>query len=114
MFKTYKTIKYRHNRIHIAQDSRYQSNCQNEEKLCRICYGQGRNLVSPCQCKGSVKYIHKHCLLKWIKVSKSKKCEICNSKYKVNIITRRKLSFWQKLKKKFKSKNSYQINIYDL
>lgn len=119
MFNTYKTIKNKHNRVHVVPNSIYnleKDNDKNDEpKYCKICYGGGRNLISPCDCKGSIKYIHKHCLLKWIKISESKKCEICNSKYRVNIITRHRLSWFKKLKKRILGRNrSYSISIYDL
>ena len=67
---------------------------------CRVCFCEGNfeglnPLISPCNCSGSVKYIHLNCLRKWLtskittKVSstndiycyvyKSLKCEICQS-----------------------------------
>ena len=67
---------------------------------CRICFCEGNfeginPLISPCNCSGSVKYIHLNCLRKWLttkiitKVSanndiycyvfKKLKCEICQS-----------------------------------
>ena len=36
-----------------------------EEKGCRLCWGGEDDgpLVQPCACRGSVKLIHKHCLV---------------------------------------------------
>ena len=51
---------------------------------CKICLDNDKieNFMSPCECKGSLKYIHKICLEKSIKSSKdSSKCEICNYKF---------------------------------
>ena len=51
---------------------------------CKICLENDKieNFMSPCECKGSLKYIHKICLERSIKSSKdSSKCEICNYKY---------------------------------
>lgn len=31
---------------------------------CRICF-EGGNLISPCHCQGSMKYVHYSCLLRW-------------------------------------------------
>ena len=90
MFKVFRSIKEKHNRVHVIQEHYNKhiiNNLLEDDKLCKICYRSGKCLVSPCNCEGSIKYIHKHCLLKWMKISQSKKCEICMSKYKVNIIT---------------------------
>ena len=105
------------NRVHIIPknySNKINMNKIIDERVCKICYSYGRCLISPCNCKGSIGYIHKRCLLKWIKISESKKCEICHSDYKVNIITSNRLNFWQKMKKKFKITPNYQISIYDL
>ena len=37
------------------------------EKRCRLCYGGEEDgpLVQPCACRGSIRWIHEHCLTKW-------------------------------------------------
>ena len=37
------------------------------EKRCRLCYGgeEAGPLVQPCACRGSIRWIHEHCLTKW-------------------------------------------------
>ena len=91
---------------------------ENNNKLnsfkCRICFSEGifegkNPLISPCNCTGSVKYIHLNCLRKWLtskvtlKTSSSNniycysfqylECEICKSiipeqvEYRGNIIS---------------------------
>lgn len=47
-------------------------------------------LITPCNCHGSIQYIHQYCLKTWIKTNYSKnildaKCELCNTPY---LITR--------------------------
>mmetsp|Transcript_4766 Transcript_4766/g.7234 ORF Transcript_4766/g.7234 Transcript_4766/m.7234 type:complete len:431 (+) Transcript_4766:101-1393(+) len=39
----------------------------NEEKLCRYCFGDETDgpLISPCQCSGGQKYVHLDCLRRW-------------------------------------------------
>ena len=43
-----------------------------KKKLCRICYLEEEEsnienpLIQPCQCSGSLKYIHLNCLLHWL------------------------------------------------
>ncbi|XP_055886986.1 E3 ubiquitin-protein ligase MARCHF2-like isoform X2 [Biomphalaria glabrata] len=56
---------------------------------CRICQvsGDSDNLVSPCKCSGSLKYVHYSCLLKWIEYSSRRTrgepmCELCHFVYK--------------------------------
>ena len=58
---------------------------------CRICLEQSRlsDLVSPCRCNGSLKYIHKACFINWIDKSKSLVCELCKSYYR-NIVVQSK------------------------
>ena len=46
-------------------------NNNNKKRNCRICYGDEENiienpLISPCICKGSMKYIHYKCLKNWL------------------------------------------------
>lgn len=48
---------------------------------CKYCYEDGGILVSPCKCDGSMKYVHKTCLQKHIKLNNVHKCEICNHEY---------------------------------
>ena len=70
-----------------------------EEKLCRICLSEDEPdnpIISPCQCTGSVKYIHLDCIREWLHGKMHKKetalvnsyiwrgleCEICKQYYK--------------------------------
>ncbi|KAI5791755.1 RING finger domain-containing protein [Peziza echinospora] len=66
-----------------------------QEKTCRICLDTttlsydpelGR-LLSPCKCRGSVKYVHEECLNRWRELSSNKKsyyqCTTCGYKYKL-------------------------------
>lgn len=56
------------------------------EYVCRICLEEDNleNLISPCKCNGTIKYIHKDCLDKWRTVSKSKfHCTLCDEEYNV-------------------------------
>ncbi len=59
---------------------------ENEEKICRICFdGSGGELISPCNCSGSSKYIHRSCLDQWISSGHNpdakKICNTCQYKY---------------------------------
>ena len=57
---------------------------------CKICLEHVEKYKQYCNCSGSIKYIHKHCLIKYIKQNQNKieninyyrhkiKCTICNS-----------------------------------
>ena len=52
--------------------------------LCRICYGEGETtnpLIRPCNCNGSVAFIHKPCLFQWIQTSLTQRCSLCAAVY---------------------------------
>jgi hypothetical protein len=71
-----------------------------DNKTCRYCLEDStedtyHNLISPCKCSGSQKYVHKNCLLEWIISNNSDrdiepgyfnnndiKCEVCQTKYR--------------------------------
>jgi len=54
------------NNINYSQDSLNSNNIDN--RVCRICFGgvndiiESGKLISPCKCKGSMKYVHVNCL----------------------------------------------------
>ncbi|XP_027885295.1 E3 ubiquitin-protein ligase MARCH7-like isoform X1 [Xiphophorus couchianus] len=64
----------------------------NEDNQCRICYGDHSDadpLLSPCQCSGSLTYIHCSCLRTWIRtrlqsgstLGAATRCEICTKTF---------------------------------
>ena len=55
------------------------------EDICKICHcgsqESGTPLITPCLCAGSIKFVHEECLImKWVKTSTSKTCELCKHK----------------------------------
>ena len=56
---------------------------------CRICLEEDDvdNMIYPCKCKGTTKYVHKHCLNEWRTTSENrdnfKRCEMCHYEYKI-------------------------------
>ena len=56
---------------------------------CRICLEEDNvdNMIYPCKCKGTTKYVHKHCLNEWRTTSENrdnfKRCEMCHYEYKI-------------------------------
>lgn len=63
-------------------------NEKRKEKMfkCRVCFCEGNfegknPLISPCNCTGSVKYIHLNCLRKWLTSKINMKCSQTNNIY---------------------------------
>ncbi|PAA73956.1 hypothetical protein BOX15_Mlig024090g3 [Macrostomum lignano] len=57
---------------------------------CRICLSEASSidLISPCRCTGTQKYVHNGCIMAWIRLEgevepKKLACEICGSKYRM-------------------------------
>ena len=95
-------------REHYKTDMKYMqsslklsTNNPKTKRTCRICYGEDNTddspLIQPCQCSGSMKYIHLACLKKWIETTlcikiysnehyahyslKNIECELCKAKF---------------------------------
>lgn len=50
---------------------------------CRFCF-EGGQLISPCKCSGSQKWIHETCLKKWYNMkSENSVCSVCKYRFKV-------------------------------
>lgn len=62
----------------------------NTEYQCRICLENDDidNLIYPCKCKGSSKFVHKSCLNEWRTTSTNRenfnRCELCHYQYVVS------------------------------
>jgi len=76
------------------------SNIVNDEEesisRCRYCFDKDGDLISPCECKGSNKYVHLECLKKWqystllsqsthpkYQTDIDEKCNVCLSKFTI-------------------------------
>jgi Protein involved in mRNA turnover and stability len=64
------------------------------EPCCRVCQcdASEEELISPCLCSGSVKWIHESCLIQWMKSSFKESCELCIQKIKT---TKRRKPIWK-------------------
>lgn len=53
-----------------------------EEEACRICHlpaEEGRPLRHPCACRGSIRFVHDDCLLRWLATRRgglASRCEV--------------------------------------
>ncbi|RWR99445.1 E3 ubiquitin-protein ligase MARCH8-like protein, partial [Dinothrombium tinctorium] len=43
------------------------------------------NLIAPCSCSGSLRYVHHYCLQQWIRSSNNKSCELCQYHFKMTV-----------------------------
>ncbi|VDN06767.1 unnamed protein product [Thelazia callipaeda] len=41
------------------------------------------NLISPCECRGSVQFVHSQCLQHWFDVMHTRRCQICKAEYEL-------------------------------
>lgn len=62
-----------------------------QDPQCRICLEVNNifDMISPCRCNGSLKFVHQHCLKLWLlKSDKSEidisSCEVCKTKFVMN------------------------------
>lgn len=82
-------MEFFRNNMNNSQDSMNTNNVDN--RVCRICFGgvndilESGKLISPCKCKGSMKYVHVNCLNEWRLASANKssyyQCDQCKYKY---------------------------------
>ncbi|NP_001074165.1 uncharacterized protein LOC791214 [Danio rerio] len=54
-----------------------------EEPFCRICHEDSAagDLLSPCECAGSLAMVHRVCLEQWLTASGTSSCELCHFQY---------------------------------
>lgn len=45
--------------------------------MCWICYDSGGDLVAPCKCTGSIRYVHRECIETWLQQSHTTHCPNC-------------------------------------
>ena len=69
---------------------------------CRICFGKEtasmpsadepeylknpklvRMLQGACKCRGTMRYVHERCLLKWLQMKKIRRCDLCTAEITV-------------------------------
>lgn len=67
-----------------------------QTQMCRICHETDRPLIRPCLCKGSLKFVHRTCIQKWLQHREPGapiKCEICQAKFVYSYTSRSPLFF---------------------
>lgn len=67
-------------------------------RTCRNCHDEGGDLIAPCLCSGTMKWVHRSCLDTWRTVSPNKlsfsECDVCHFKYRVQ---QKPVSAWDKI-----------------
>ncbi|KAK5648820.1 hypothetical protein RI129_003712 [Pyrocoelia pectoralis] len=63
--------------------------------VCRICHtsSTSEHLISPCNCKGTLAYVHLTCLERWLNQSSRNYCELCM--YHYNAVQTLRYGFWE-------------------
>src|SRR5258706_13178171 len=56
-----------------------------ENKMCRICLDTEGLLITPCNCCGTIGYMHELCLMKWLSNKSDNSCEICKHEYQFGV-----------------------------
>ncbi|XP_031571165.1 E3 ubiquitin-protein ligase MARCH2-like [Actinia tenebrosa] len=62
-----------------------------DEPFCRICHETGgkrghQRLIQPCLCSGTLGNVHRACIERWLTVTKTNKCTICEFQYKTKMV----------------------------
>ncbi|XP_067430579.1 E3 ubiquitin-protein ligase MARCHF3-like isoform X1 [Thunnus thynnus] len=68
-----------------------------ESPMCRICHDSGaqEELLSPCECSGTLATIHRSCLEHWLSASGTSHCELCHYQFTVQRKSRPLLEWLQ-------------------
>ncbi len=82
----------------LAFETMDQKGCEINIKECRICQQSNneKSLISPCDCRGSIKYVHIKCLKVWMQTTKEEFCGLCRTRYDIYHFKKGK-SFWKYL-----------------
>lgn len=61
------------------------SNSSDGAPTCRICFfGDAKQpLLEPCNCRGTIGYVHRECLERWIQRTVDPQCQVCHFHYTV-------------------------------
>ncbi|XP_029825455.1 E3 ubiquitin-protein ligase MARCHF3-like [Ixodes scapularis] len=88
--------------------SENETSSMGEVSMCRICFRGARagNLLSPCNCKGTIGLVHKECLEEWLSRRNTDECNICSFQFKVE---RTPKSIWDWLRDPGSQANRWYI-----
>ncbi|GAA6227230.1 E3 ubiquitin-protein ligase MARCH3-like isoform X1 [Lates japonicus] len=74
-----------------------QCSAGSENPMCRVCHDSGaqEELLSPCECSGTLATIHRSCLEHWLSASGTSFCELCHYQFTVQRKSRPLLEWMQ-------------------
>ncbi|KAI8073362.1 hypothetical protein BC940DRAFT_291151 [Gongronella butleri] len=84
------------NRQNAFHEGMLAQSSDDEYKRCTICLNTREDdskYITPCCCRGSVRYVHEHCLKAW--VMKSPQCNVCLEYYSLPKETQAPKDRWQ-------------------
>lgn len=90
-----------------------QLSCANST-ICRICHmaEPTNELINPCNCRGTLGYVHRRCLENWLSRSGLTRCELCLFVYRTKSILR--YSWWKAMRIYFSHPNNRGLLQADL
>ncbi|XP_048788264.1 E3 ubiquitin-protein ligase MARCHF3 isoform X1 [Lagopus muta] len=70
---------------HLVGDCPKECSPFNDRPMCRICHegSSQEDLLSPCECMGTLGTIHRSCLEHWLSSSNTSFCELCHFRFAV-------------------------------
>lgn len=88
----------------------------------RICFGfeeEASKLIKPCDCKGSMEYVHEACINKWIVYSGIERCDLCSFKFHIKerflnpfVVIKKLVKYMNKDKKRYVYWLLYLVYLY--
>ena len=85
----------------------------NEGRACRICLHGDKEtepLIEPCQCTGTMQFVHEPCLLQWLNSTYKGRCEVCYYQFKTKR-NRKRLKSWRALPMTASQRTRYSLTI---
>lgn len=81
-----------------------QENQELSKPICRICMSTNSNHLKPCPCEclGSIGFVHENCLNRWKFVKRDSFCEICKTRFTIK--NTKTSNFWRLFKNFFQRK----------
>lgn len=81
----------------LQRDADAKTCLMSETSMCRICHDGGvqEELLSPCECSGSLSSVHRSCLERWLSASGTSICELCQYQFTVKRRSRSLLEWIQ-------------------
>lgn len=78
-----------HDAIRALSDQGQSRDRMQEVFVCRFCHSEEASeasLITPCECKGSMRYVHSECLSNWRKTSEKARdnCSLCGDVYRTD------------------------------